>query len=149
MLDVQCSHLIPFVEITILITPNGPLYAHPVAFSSLAAVAGKKTFDRIARRTHATCVTPTLAKEIVMSISSASSKCASCGGTNIEQGHLHTTGKVHFRPSHSKFLTLHTADVEVRVDVCTDCGHVNMIADTKKLATILNHAHQHPAAASV
>jgi hypothetical protein len=69
------------------------------------------------------------------------SKCARCGGTNLENGHLHTTSKVHFRPSHSKFLTLHTADVEVKTEVCTDYGHVQMIADTKKLATLLGHAH--------
>ena len=69
------------------------------------------------------------------------SKCARCGGTNLESGHLHTTGKVHFRPAHSKFLTMHTADVEVKAEVCTDCGNVQMVADTKKLATLLNHTH--------
>jgi ribosomal protein S27AE len=83
-------------------------------------------------------------KEIRMSYEN---KCARCGGINLEPGHLHTTGRVHFRPSHAKFLTLHTADVELKAEVCTDCGHVQMVADTKKLATILDHAK--PAVAAV
>jgi len=48
---------------------------------------------------------------------------------------------------HSKFLTIHTADVEVKAGVCTDCRHVQMIADTKKLAAIVSHAQ--PVAATV
>jgi predicted nucleic-acid-binding Zn-ribbon protein len=68
-------------------------------------------------------------------------KCALCGGTNLEPGHLHTTGKVNFRPSHSKFFTLHTADVAISAEVCMDCGHVQLLADIKKLATLRNPAH--------
>jgi predicted nucleic-acid-binding Zn-ribbon protein len=68
-------------------------------------------------------------------------KCARCGGTNLEPGHLHTTGKVHFRPTHSKFLTLHTSDVHIHAEVCMDCGHLQMLADVKKLSTLVNHSH--------
>jgi hypothetical protein len=67
-------------------------------------------------------------------------KCSSCGGTHVEPGSLHTAGKVHFRPAHSKFLAMHTADVEVKAHVCVDCGHVNLAADIRKLSRLVEHA---------
>jgi predicted nucleic-acid-binding Zn-ribbon protein len=59
-------------------------------------------------------------------------KCFSCGGTNIHKGTLHSTGKIHFRPSDAKFLKLKTADIEVYANMCLDCGSINLMGDIEK-----------------
>ena len=65
-------------------------------------------------------------------------KCSRCGGIDFESGSIHSTGKVHFRPAHAKFLTLHTGDIAVNASVCVNCGHVELVADVKKLSALIN-----------
>jgi len=60
---------------------------------------------------------------------------------------MHSTGKVHFRPAHTKFLTLHTGDIAVNAIACMNCGHVELVADVKKLSSLVN-APSHAGAAA-
>lgn len=70
---------------------------------------------------------------------SNSIKCSNCGGTNIEQGTLHSTGKIYFRPSDAKFLKLKTANIEVHPNMCLDCGSINLIGKVEKLKELINN----------
>jgi hypothetical protein len=63
-------------------------------------------------------------------------RCLNCGGTNMESGALHSTGRMSFRPADAKFLKLHTANVEVDADLCLDCGCVALRADTRKVKAL-------------
>lgn len=65
-------------------------------------------------------------------------KCSNCGGTNIEQGTLHSTGKIYFRPSDAKFLKLETANIKVHANMCYDCGSINLAGSTEKLKELTN-----------
>ncbi len=60
-------------------------------------------------------------------------KCPNCSSTNIEPGSLHSTGALHFRPEHAKFLKLKTADIEVDAGLCLDCGSVLLTADPQRV----------------
>jgi len=62
--------------------------------------------------------------------------CPNCSGTNIELGHLSSTGKVYFRPEHTKFLKLKTANVDVAANICMDCGNIVLTADTEKIKAL-------------
>ena len=59
-------------------------------------------------------------------------KCPSCNGTNVEPGSLHSTGALHFRPEHAKFLKLKTANIDVRAGLCLDCGFVSLTGDAER-----------------
>jgi len=59
-------------------------------------------------------------------------KCPNCNRTNIEPGTLHSTGALHFRPEHARFLKLKTANIAVHAGLCLDCGFVSLTADTKR-----------------
>ena len=63
-------------------------------------------------------------------------KCPSCNGTNIEPGTLHSTGALHFRPEHAKFLKLKTANVEVNAGLCLDCGQIVLTADSDRVKAL-------------
>ena len=62
--------------------------------------------------------------------------CPNCSGTNIESGHLSSTGKVYFRPEHAKFLKLKTANVDVAASICMDCGNMVLTADIEKIKAL-------------
>jgi hypothetical protein len=59
-------------------------------------------------------------------------KCLRCGGTNVHTGTLHSTGRVHFRPSDAEFFKLKTANVDVLANMCLDCGSVGLVGDIEK-----------------
>ena len=63
-------------------------------------------------------------------------KCPSCNSTNVEPGSLHSTGALHFRPEHAKFMNLKTANTEVHAALCLDCGHVSLIADPERVKAL-------------
>jgi hypothetical protein len=69
---------------------------------------------------------------------SESLTCKLCGGGNIEDGRLHATGSVTFRPQHARFLKLKTANVDVTANLCTDCGHVFLQADKDKVRALID-----------
>lgn len=62
--------------------------------------------------------------------------CRKCDGTNVEPGKLRSTGELHFRPSHAKFLKLKTANIEVLAHLCLDCGHVELFGDPEKVKSL-------------
>jgi death-on-curing protein len=67
-------------------------------------------------------------------------QCPRCGGVDAEPGTVQSTGGLHFRPANAKFLTLQTANIEVRANACTNCGHVDLVADVAKLHAITARA---------
>jgi len=62
--------------------------------------------------------------------------CPNCSGKNVEVGHLSSTGRVYFRPEHTKFLKLKTANVDVTANICMDCGNIVLTADIEKLKSL-------------
>jgi hypothetical protein len=67
-------------------------------------------------------------------------KCSQCGGTDLEPGSIQSTGKVYFRPANAKFLTLSTGGAVVNANVCLSCGHIDLVADVKKLSALTQRA---------
>jgi predicted nucleic-acid-binding Zn-ribbon protein len=59
-------------------------------------------------------------------------KCPNCRSTNRESGTILSTGRLHFRPEHVKFLKLKTANLAVKAHLCMDCGHISLTADPAK-----------------
>ncbi len=64
--------------------------------------------------------------------------CPSCGEPSLVSGTLQSTGAVRYRPIDAKFLTLHTADVNVRAIMCLACGCVALRGDVEKLKCLQN-----------
>jgi hypothetical protein len=64
-------------------------------------------------------------------------KCSSCGSTRLEAGTLQTTGRVHFRPKNTKFLTLGTGDVPIQAHLCMECGVMLLIGNLTKASKLL------------
>jgi excisionase family DNA binding protein len=67
----------------------------------------------------------------------AAGACACCGNDFLAPGTLQGTGRLYFRPEHSKFWSLEEALVPIVARVCTACGYVQMHADTEKLVRLL------------
>jgi predicted nucleic-acid-binding Zn-ribbon protein len=63
-------------------------------------------------------------------------KCLRCGGTQLQPGRIQSTGRVWFKPANTKFFTLNTSDVEVRADICLDCGTIELVGDTHKAQSL-------------
>jgi hypothetical protein len=64
-------------------------------------------------------------------------KCPICSSENLEPGSLRSTGAIYFRPKNTKFLTLKTADIELEGIICTDCGHVMLVAEQSKAQALV------------
>lgn len=64
--------------------------------------------------------------------------CPSCGEPSLVSGTLQSTGAVRYRPLEAKFLTFHTADVNVRASMCSACGCVALCGDVEKLRRLQN-----------
>ena len=67
-------------------------------------------------------------------------KCLRCGGTQLQPGRIQSTGKVWFKPDNAKFFTFNTSDVEVRANICLDCGTVELVGDTHKAQSLTGTA---------
>jgi len=67
-------------------------------------------------------------------------QCSRCGGNAAEPGAVRSTGGVYFRPTNAKFLTMRTGDIELRANACTQCGHVDLVADVEKLSALTRRA---------
>jgi len=63
-------------------------------------------------------------------------QCPICRSTNMEAGVIRSTGRLHFRPEHAKFLKLKTADAEVTAHLCLDCGHIALTSDAEKVKAL-------------
>jgi len=66
-------------------------------------------------------------------------KCSRCGGSNLEPGSIQSFGKILFRPDNIKFVTL-KAGLQVAVEVCLDCGNVQMMVEAQELARLTNRS---------
>jgi predicted nucleic-acid-binding Zn-ribbon protein len=64
-------------------------------------------------------------------------KCLRCGGTNLEVGEFQSTGKIYTRPKNANLTALLTTGVPVDTIMCYDCGHVELVADTKKAKSLV------------
>jgi predicted nucleic-acid-binding Zn-ribbon protein len=64
-------------------------------------------------------------------------KCPICNSTNVEPGTIRSTGKLHFRPEHAKFLKLKTANSAVKALLCLDCGHISLTSDAEKVKALM------------
>jgi predicted nucleic-acid-binding Zn-ribbon protein len=65
-------------------------------------------------------------------------KCTSCGSENFEPGKIQSTGRVYFRPKHTKFLNLKSADIEIEGNICTECGHIMLVGDKGKAKALVS-----------
>ena len=63
----------------------------------------------------------------------AQGRCASCGHTVLVEGRIQGTGRLHFRPSKTRFWTFEEALVPLLARVCAACGFVQIHAETDKL----------------
>ena len=66
-------------------------------------------------------------------------KCPSCGSENLEPGKIESTGRVYFRPKNTKFLTLKNPNIEIEGNICTECGHVMLVADKGKTKSLVSN----------
>jgi len=63
-------------------------------------------------------------------------KCVSCGSANVEPGTLSGAGEVHFKPDHTKFLKAATSNVNLKVNMCMECGYIALVGDVEKVKTL-------------
>ncbi|MHC4591633.1 MAG: helix-turn-helix domain-containing protein [Planctomycetota bacterium] len=63
----------------------------------------------------------------------ATGRCASCGHSILIEGRLQGTGRLYFKPDHTKFWVFDESLVPTKARVCAACGYVQMHADTEKL----------------
>lgn len=62
--------------------------------------------------------------------------CPYCHHTEMAEGRMQSTGRMHFYPSKTKFWTYHTSDVETRARMCTRCGGISLMGDSEKLTAL-------------
>ena len=65
------------------------------------------------------------------------SRCVACGHSRLVRGRVQSTGRVYFKPDHTRFLTLHQSLVGVEARVCPKCGFVQMFTNTEHLGRLL------------
>ena len=63
-------------------------------------------------------------------------KCLRCGGKNVEPSHLQSTGKIYSRPKQTNLRGLLLTGAPVSALTCMDCGHVELLVDTKKVKAL-------------
>jgi len=63
--------------------------------------------------------------------------CAVCGRGPLIEGHVQDLGRIYFRPSRTRFWVLHEAVIPVAARMCAECGHVDLVADTRKLRRLM------------
>jgi hypothetical protein len=68
----------------------------------------------------------------------AEMSCPSCGSKVFEPGHIQSTGLIYQRLSNAKFAILEPSEIQVKSQMCMDCGHIMLFGDTEKAARILN-----------
>jgi predicted nucleic-acid-binding Zn-ribbon protein len=66
--------------------------------------------------------------------------CLRCGSTNLEPGMIQSTGRVRFRATNTKVMTLQTGDVTIDASICLDCGTLELVGDVKKAKSLTGKA---------
>ena len=64
----------------------------------------------------------------------AKDRCLWCESDKLEVGKL---AGATFQPEKVRFFTLLTGEVELKARVCSECGYVDLYADTAKLKKIV------------
>jgi len=67
-------------------------------------------------------------------------KCLRCGGKNVEPSNLQSTGKIYSRPKEANLLAVLLTGAPVSALTCLDCGHVELLVDTKKAKALAKTA---------
>ena len=65
-------------------------------------------------------------------------KCQRCGSEKLQPGTIQSTGKIYFRPEDTKFVTYKTADIEVKSNICIECGNIELAADTQRVLSLID-----------
>ena len=63
--------------------------------------------------------------------------CIRCKSSNIEEGKFYTNMGFSFIPNNKKFLSLVNPRVSIRVFMCLNCGHIELIGDIEKARKIV------------
>lgn len=63
------------------------------------------------------------------------SACPHCGSGDLQPGKF-STGMV-FRPDNAPFLSMTTAEIPVRANMCMDCGRLDFVADVDRAAKVM------------
>jgi hypothetical protein len=56
-----------------------------------------------------------------------------CGSEFVAAGALYGPARLSFRPEGTKFMTLETGDVMTKVQMCRECGLMEITGDVEKL----------------
>lgn len=70
-------------------------------------------------------------------IMSEEKTCLRCGGTNIEEGDIQSTGKIYSRPKNATLVAVLKTGVPVDSIMCYDCGHVELVVAADKLRSLI------------
>ena len=63
--------------------------------------------------------------------------CSVCGHSFRLDGEVRSTDTIYFMPGKTKFFVFSDSMVEVGARACPACGHIDMFADTEKLAILM------------
>ena len=64
-------------------------------------------------------------------------KCLRCSSENVKPSDLLSTGRIYSRPKRAKFVAVFTTGAPVSALTCLDCGHVELLVDTKQAKALL------------
>jgi len=64
-------------------------------------------------------------------------KCLRCGGTNLVDGDVQSTGKVYARPKNAKLTAVLTSGAPLEAKICTDCGYTELAVSPEQIKKIL------------
>ena len=67
-------------------------------------------------------------------------RCAACGHGFLVAGDVRSTGRLYFQPKKTKFFVLSDSMILTEARACPACGHVQLFADTEKLAKLMTAA---------
>jgi excisionase family DNA binding protein len=67
----------------------------------------------------------------------AAGRCAACGHTVLVEGRLQGTGRLYFKPAHTKFWVFEESTVPTKASVCAACGYLQLYAGTGKLKRLM------------
>ena len=58
--------------------------------------------------------------------------CLRCGGMNLENSCIQSTGKFYLRPNSASLVGLLRTGTAIDALTCFDCGHVELVVDVNK-----------------
>jgi len=67
-------------------------------------------------------------------------KCLRCNGTRLQPGKIKSTDKIWFKPDNTKHFSLWGNNVEVRANICLDCGTIELVGDADKAQSLTKAA---------